>query len=278
MQWASSITIAWTHCWYGWLWNSSIPFLHDKMASGWVKIMSYLASLSQEEFAMLVSSSLRSWPFFPFLTLSIAALTFPSVLLLIWSLIKAFNGETAIITGWIGDCSVARELTFAEKKKVQAANGRLWIFRIPYPVPGCLQTLYLFRFNIDIPVAAFDDRGLKAAIKHGRSRTRKVCLVLMLIKICGDKTFRNRDPSWVFFLLGDTWPAFSRVSLSLTPWGRLGENPGSKVAVIPVPKAMYLLITLPHLTLLKSMKWITKSELLIMTTNFKDQLSSFYLL
>ena len=197
--------------------------------------------------------------------------------LLIWSLIKAFNGETAIITGWIGNCSVSRELTFAEKK-VQAANGRLWIFRIPYPVPSCLQTLYLFRFNIDIPVAAFDDRGLKAAIKHGRSRTRKVCLVLMLIKICGDKTFRNRDPSWVFFLLGDMWPAFSRVSLSLAPWGRLGENPGNEVAVIPVPKAMYLLITLPHLTLLKSMKWITKSELLIMTTNFKDQLSSFYLL
>ena len=77
-----------------------------------------------------------------------------------------------------------------------------------------LQTLYLFRFNIDIPVAAIDDRRLQAATKHGRSRTRKVCLVLMLTKICGDKTFRNRDPSWFFFLLGDTWPAFSRVSLS----------------------------------------------------------------
>ena len=67
---------------------------------------------------------------------------------------------------------------------------------------NCLQTLYLFRFNIDIPVAAIDDRGLQAATKHGRSRTRKVCLVLMLTKICGDKTFRDRDPSWFFFSPG----------------------------------------------------------------------------
>ena len=129
MQWASSITIAWTNCWYGWLWNSSIPFLHDKTASGWVKIMSYFASLSQEEFATLVSSSSRSSPFFPFLTLSIAALTFPLVLL-IWSLIKAFNGKTTIITGWLGNCSVARELTFAKK-----SPGSKWkIMDFPYPV------------------------------------------------------------------------------------------------------------------------------------------------
>ena len=32
---------------------------------------------------------------------------------------------------------------------------------------NCLRTLYLFQFNIDIPIAGIDDRGLKAAIKHG---------------------------------------------------------------------------------------------------------------
>lgn len=45
-------------------------------------------------------------------------------------------------------------------------------------------------------------------------------------------------------------------------------------SVIPVPKAMYLLITLPHLTLLKSIEWITKSWI----KHFKDQLSSSCLL
>ena len=222
MQWASSITIARTHCWYGWLWNSSIPFLHDKKASGWVKIMSYLASLSQEEIAMLVSSSSRSSPFFPFLTLSIAALTFPSVLLLIWSLIKAFNSETTMMTGRLF-CRSRND--FCQKKSRQQMED--YGFSVSHwqntdsilSMINCLQTLYLFWFDIDIPVAAIDDCGLKAAIKHGRSRTRKVCLILMLTKICGDKTFRNRDPSWFFFFLGDTWPAFSRVSLSLAPGG-----------------------------------------------------------
>ena len=82
---------------------------------------------------------------------------------------------------------------------------------------NCLQTLNLFRFDIDIPVAAIDDCGLKAAIKHGRSRTRKVCLILMLTKICGDKTFRNRDPSWVFFSPGrHVTSVFQGLSLSLS--------------------------------------------------------------
>ena len=92
-----------------------------------------------------------------------------------------------------------------------------------------LQTLYLFRFNIDIPVAAIDDRGLQAATKHGRSQTRKVCLVLMLTKICGDKTFRNRDPSWFFFFSWETRDQRFPGSLSLAPWGRVGENPGIEV-------------------------------------------------
>ena len=98
---------------------------------------------------------------------------------------------------------------------------------------NCLQTLNLFRFNIDIPVAAIDDCGLQAAIKHGRSRTRKVCLVLMLTKICGDKLSETGTLPGFFFLLGDTWPAFSRVSLSLAPWGRVGENPGNELVSVP---------------------------------------------
>ena len=95
---------------------------------------------------------------------------------------------------------------------------------------NCLQTLYLFRFNTDIPVAAIDDCGLQAAIKHGRSRTRKVCLVLMLTKICGDKTFRDRDPSWFFFSPGwHVTSVFQGLSLSRSmgagrrePWERVG--------------------------------------------------------
>ena len=95
---------------------------------------------------------------------------------------------------------------------------------------NCLQTLYLFRFNIDIPVAAIDDCGLQAAIKHGRSRMRKVCLILMLTKICGDKTFRDRDPSWFFFSPGwHVTSVFQGLSLSRSmgagrrePWERVG--------------------------------------------------------
>ena len=93
-----------------------------------------------------------------------------------------------------------------------------------------LQTLYLFRFNIDIPVAAIDDCGLQAAIKHG-SRTRKVCLVLMLTKICGDKNFQRQGPFLVFFFSWVTRDQRFPGSLSLScsmgagrrePWERVG--------------------------------------------------------
>ena len=91
-------------------------FRQDLGRLGWVIITSYLASLSQQELTSPISLSSRSSLLVPFLTSSVAALTFPSVLLLIWSLIQAFNDKTTIITGWIGDCSVcfARELTLAK--------------------------------------------------------------------------------------------------------------------------------------------------------------------
>ena len=64
-------------------------FLQDQTASRCVKIVSYFASFDQEEFVSLISLSSKSSLFLAFLTFRIAAFTFPSVLLLIWSLIKS---------------------------------------------------------------------------------------------------------------------------------------------------------------------------------------------
>ena len=89
--------------WYGVLWKSSNPFLQGQTVSRCVKIMSYFASFNQEEFVSLVSLSSKSSLFLAFLTFRIAAFTFPSVLLLIWSLIKEFNGGMTTMTGCIGE-------------------------------------------------------------------------------------------------------------------------------------------------------------------------------
>ena len=128
IQWASSITIAWTFLWYFWVWNNSSPCLQDMKASGCVKVTSYFAALSCERFMSLKSSS-KSSEFILFFTFNIAALTFPSLSLLIWSFISAFKGETTITTGC--DCAARRPQLILSRNN----EGRRWnMTDFPYPV------------------------------------------------------------------------------------------------------------------------------------------------
>ena len=69
-----------------------------------------------EELVSHVSSSSSLLVFLVFLTLIMATLSFPSVLLLIWSLIREFSGETTTITGWNGD-SVCVDRVHSVKEK-----------------------------------------------------------------------------------------------------------------------------------------------------------------
>ena len=128
IQWASSITIAWTFLWYFSFWNNSSPCLQDMKASGCVKMTLYFASLSCERFASLKSSS-KSSEFVLFFTFYVAALTFPSLSLLIWSLISAFKGETTITTGC--DCAARHPQLILSRNN----EGRRWnMTDFPYPV------------------------------------------------------------------------------------------------------------------------------------------------
>lgn len=122
IQCASSMTTACTDRWYGVLWKSSSPSLHDRTASGWVKTRSYLPSLNKEEFEWAKSNSTSSLLSF-LCTLRIAAVRFPWVLLLIWSRIREFNGETTITIGWIvqEDCDGGAEFTFSK-----SSAGNRW--------------------------------------------------------------------------------------------------------------------------------------------------------
>ena len=88
---------------------------------------------------------------------------------------------------------------------------------------NCLQALYLFPFSSDIPVAAIDDRWLICLKQISKERSSKVCLILMFTKLCGDKTFRNKDPSWVFVSPG------RHVTSVFQGLSRVGENPGNQV-------------------------------------------------
>ena len=100
-------------------------FLQDQTASRCVKIVSYFASFNQEEFVSLISLSSKSSLFLAFLTFRIAAFTFPSVLLLIWSLIKEFNGGTTTMTGCIGE-----SVWHLDRESILSKHGRWPIFCI----------------------------------------------------------------------------------------------------------------------------------------------------
>ena len=142
MQWASSTTTASTDCWQGELWNSSNPFLLDKTDLGCVNTRLYLtslASLSNVGFVSLQSNSNLA-RFVVFLTLKTVALIFPSVhvLLLIWSLINEFNGETTTTTGRLREEEdVDRELNLSRKDPVEggkwSTSGNLLAVSQHYP-------------------------------------------------------------------------------------------------------------------------------------------------
>ena len=127
---ASSTITALTARWYGGLWNSSIPSLQDTNASECVKTISYFASFRGVYFAFLASNS-KSWESLFIFAFKHVALKLTSLLLHIWSLIRAFKGETTITTGRNDEEGTSRWLFNFSKK----SEGRRWKIKdLPYPV------------------------------------------------------------------------------------------------------------------------------------------------